>query len=126
MLKSELKKILLIALGTLALGLGVVGMFLPILPTTPLLLVTAYCYLRSSPALYKWLVSHRVFGKYIRDYMERRLVPRRVKIAALSVLWPSLLFCIFLLPLIPLRLLVASIGLAVSVYIIRLREAEAA
>ena len=62
MLKIELKRYLLITLGTVSLSLGVVGIFLPVLPTTPLLLATAYCYVRSSPSLYRWLTGHRVLG----------------------------------------------------------------
>jgi hypothetical protein len=57
MLKIELKRYLLITLGTVSLSLGVVGIFLPVLPTTPLLLATAYCYVRSSPSLYRWLTG---------------------------------------------------------------------
>lgn len=122
MLKLDLKKYLLIALGTLTLVLGVIGIFLPVLPTTPMLLLTAYCYLRSSKSLYLWLVNHRVFGRYLKDYLEQRTVPRKVKVAALSTLWPSLLFCMLFIPLSSVRLLVIMIGLSVSIYILRLRE----
>ena len=66
MLKSHLKRYLLVALGTLALGIGMVGLVVPVLPTTPLLLISAYCYLRSSNSLYRWLIGHRVFGRYLR------------------------------------------------------------
>lgn len=126
MLKLELKKYLLITLGTITLALGVVGVFLPILPTTPLLLVTAFCYLRSSRALYSWLINHRLFGRYLQDYLARRTVPRKAKALALGTLWPSLLVTMFIIPLSPVRLLVGLIGLAVSVYILRLREEAAA
>ena len=95
-----LKKYLLLTLGTLALGLGVVGLFLPVLPTTPLLLTAAYCYLRSSPSL----VNHRLLGRGLKDYLERRVVPRRAKVVALSTLWQSLLIAMLLIPLPAVRL----------------------
>ncbi|HPT83448.1 MAG TPA: YbaN family protein [Limnochordia bacterium] len=125
-MQRALKKYLFLSLGTLTLGLGVVGIFIPVLPTTPLLLVTALCYLRSSTALYNWLINHKLLGRYLRAYLEQRIVPRRVKMAALGTLWPSLLLSMFLIPLFPVRLLVALIGLAVSAYILRLREEAAA
>ncbi|HAN94524.1 MAG TPA: DUF454 domain-containing protein [Firmicutes bacterium] len=117
-----LKKYLLLTLGTLALGLGVVGLFLPVLPTTPLLLTAAYCYLRSSPSLYRWLVNHRLLGRGLKDYLERRVVPRRAKVVALSTLWPSLLISMLLIPLPAVRLFLALVGLAVSYCILRLKE----
>ena len=126
MLKIELKRYLLITLGTVSLSLGVVGIFLPVLPTTPLLLATAYCYVRSSPSLYRWLTGHRVLGRYLRDYLERRTVPRRAKAVALGALWPSLHLSMLFIPLLGVRILVALVGLGVSIYLIRLPEGAAA
>ena len=125
MLKSHLKRYLLVALGTLALGIGMVGLVVPVLPTTPLLLISAYCYLRSSNSLYRWLIGHRVFGRYLQDYLERRTIPRRVKAVALGTLWPSLLVSMFFIPLFSMRILAALIGAAVSAYILRLPDDSA-
>jgi uncharacterized membrane protein YbaN (DUF454 family) len=125
MLKSHLKRYLLVALGTLALGIGMVGFVVPVLPTTPLLLISAYCYLRSSNSLYRWLIGHRVFGRYLQDYLERRTIPRRVKAVALGTLWPSLLVSMFFIPLFSMRILAALIGAAVSAYILRLPDDSA-
>lgn len=125
MLKSHLKRYLLVALGTLALGIGMVGLVVPVLPTTPLLLTSAYCYLRSSNSLYRWLIGHRVFGRYLQDYLERRTIPRRVKAVALGTLWPSLLVSMFFIPLFSMRILAALIGAAVSAYILRLPDDSA-
>jgi hypothetical protein len=68
-------------------GLGVLGIFVPLLPTTPFLLLAAACFVRSSPRLYAWLIQHKWFGKYIRYYREYRAIPLQVKIGALVLLW---------------------------------------
>ncbi len=88
-------KVALIILGSVALAAGVVGIFVPLLPTTPLLLLAAALYMRSSPRLYDWLLSHRHLGEYIRNFRERRALPLRVKIVSLTVMWASMLWCIF-------------------------------
>lgn len=68
--------------GTLSLALGIVGAFLPLLPTTPFLLLAAFCLSRSSPAFHRWLVNHRTLGPPIRDWEENRAISRKGKIAA--------------------------------------------
>ena len=73
-------KIILLLLGILSLVLGVIGIFLPVLPTTPFLLLSATLFLRSSQKLYDWLLSHPYLGEYIRNFKEHRAIPLRVKI----------------------------------------------
>ncbi|MEW6309223.1 MAG: YbaN family protein, partial [Bacillota bacterium] len=82
---------LLLAAGSVALALGVLGLFLPLLPATPFLLLSAACYSRSSERFYRWLVNHRVLGTYIRNYVERRGVTMRAKLYTLGVLWTTML-----------------------------------
>ena len=89
---------LLIILGAVSLGLGVTGMFLPVLPTTPFLLLTAWCWLKGSPRLYAWLMSQPRLGPYIRDFQEHRCISRKVKA------W--------------LRILLAAIAVGVTVHIL--------
>lgn len=88
-------KLILIFLGTLSLLLGVIGIFLPVLPTTPFLLLSATLYLRSSKRLYDWLLSHPYLGEYIRNFKEYRAIPLRVKIISVSLVWATLLYCAF-------------------------------
>lgn len=88
-------KYLLSSLGCLSLGLGIAGIFLPLLPTTPFLLLAAALWVRSSPRLYAWLLSHKQLGEYIRNYRENRAIPLRAKIATLVLMWASMLWCIF-------------------------------
>ncbi|NIM98306.1 MAG: DUF454 family protein [candidate division Zixibacteria bacterium] len=90
-LPSRLVKGVLIFAGTLFVGLGVLGIFLPLLPTTPFLLLAAACYAKSSKRFYDWLLGNRWFGNYIKNYREKKGVPSRVKIAALSLLWVTIL-----------------------------------
>lgn len=86
-------KSIYICLGGLFLGLGIAGIFLPLLPTTPFLLLSAALWLRSSPRLYQWLLNHKRLGPYIRDFMEHKAIPLRVKIISVSLVWLTLLYC---------------------------------
>ena len=88
-------KILIIILGAISFGLAVLGMFLPLLPTTPLLLLAAALWLKASPALYAWLLAHPVFGEYIRNFREYRAIPLRAKIVSVSLVWLTIGYCIF-------------------------------
>lgn len=87
-------RILFSVLGCLSLALGVVGIFVPLLPTTPFLLLSAALWVRSSPRLYGWLLAHRLFGTYIRNYRENRAVPLRAKVVTLALMWASMLWCV--------------------------------
>jgi len=72
---EKLKRKLLIIAGTISTAIGIIGIFVPILPTTPFLLLAAACYLRSSPRFYHWLVNNRFFGIYVRNYLQGRGMP---------------------------------------------------
>ncbi len=88
-------KTLFVVLGALSLLLGLVGIFVPLLPTTPFLLLAAALWVRSSPKLYAWLLAHRRLGPYIRNFRENRAIPLRAKILSVTLLWATLLYCIF-------------------------------
>ena len=88
-------KIFLIIVGCISLALGILGMFLPMLPTTPFLLLSAAVWVKASPALYEWLLNHKVFGEYIRNFREYRAIPLRVKIVSVSMVWLTIGYCIF-------------------------------
>ncbi|MDD2436613.1 MAG: YbaN family protein [Massilibacteroides sp.] len=107
------KKLIYIFIGTVCLVLGAIGLFLPLLPTTPFWLLTCWCYLRSSERLYNRVMANRYFGSYMEDYMVHKAIPLRAKVMALSIMWLSMLFTSFLLidPLwIKLCLLLISIA----------------
>ena len=77
-------RIFLILCGCLAVVLGILGIFLPLLPTTPFLLLAAACFFRSSPRLYNWLISHKRMGPYIRNFREHRAIPLKAKVISVE------------------------------------------
>lgn len=123
-MKSSLKKYLLIAFGSLALGLGALGVAIPVLPTTPFLLIALYCYLRSSRRLYDWLLHHRLFGRYLYNYVTYRAVPRNTKIGAMILLWFGLITSMILVDKLFVRLILLAVGIAVSIHILLLKTLE--
>lgn len=88
-------KIFLTILGTISLGLGILGIFLPLLPTTPLLLLSAALFLRSNRRLYDWLINHPRLGPYITNFLKHKAIPLRVKIVSVTTVWLTLLYCAF-------------------------------
>ena len=119
---KELTKIILIVAGTLSVVLGVVGMFLPLLPTTPFLLLGAVCYGRSSERFYQRLLNNRLCGSYITNYRENGGITLRQKVTALAVLWISIANTAwFLGSLLWIKLLLIAIASAVTVYLVRMR-----
>src|SRR3972149_1860657 len=87
--KKRVVRAVLMFAGTVSLVLGAIGIVLPILPTTPFLLLSAACYLRSSERMHKWLLGNRWFGEYIKNYQAGRGIPIKTKIIAVTVLWTT-------------------------------------
>lgn len=83
------------ALGLLSVALGLLGVFLPLLPTTPFLLLAAALFFRSSPRLYNWLLGHPTLGPYIRNFREHHAIPLHTKVVSVSLVWITLLYCAF-------------------------------
>jgi uncharacterized protein len=83
-------KALLITIGTLSIGLGVIGIVVPLLPTTPLILLGAVCYLRSSEKLYHKLIKNKWLGAYIKDFHEKKGISRKNKLVSLCLMWLSI------------------------------------
>ena len=94
-ISNKFFRYLLIIAGTIFLGCGIIGIFLPILPTTPFLLLAAACYARSSKRFYDWLMNNKWFGTYIKNYREGRGVPLKFKIFTISLLWITILVSVF-------------------------------
>ena len=120
---TRLGKGLLIGAGFFFVGLGILGIFLPLLPTTPFLLLSAACFARSSKKFYELLISSPVLGKYIKNYNEGNGIPLRVKIFVLFVLWASILFTVFFIfDYLAVRIILPIIALAVSTHIILIKK----
>jgi len=112
--------------GTVALLLGVLGIFLPVLPTTPFLLLASACYMRGSERMYRWLMNQRHLGPYLRNFKAGRGIPLRAKIAALALMWTSLTVSMWFVPLPWVRFLLLVPGIAVTVYLYRVRTLDSA
>jgi hypothetical protein len=108
-----------IAAGVLALLLGILGIFLPLLPTTPFLLLASWCFARGSTRLHGWLLSHRVFGEYLRNFEAGRGIPLKAKIVATVMLWSSLLLGMSRFGGVLLPTLLGLLGACVSFYMWR-------
>lgn len=87
--------------GHLALAIGVVGIFLPLLPTTPFLLVASFCYSKGSERFEFWLIHHKTLGPFVRDWREHRVIPVRAKVIATCAIAASVTF-VWFKPAIPL------------------------
>ena len=88
-------KYLIAVFGIISLSLGILGIFLPVLPTTPFLLLASFLFLKSSPSLYRWLMEHPRLGPYIKNFMVHKSLPLRVKVVSVSMVWITLLYCAF-------------------------------
>jgi len=112
-------KTVYIILGSISLALGIIGIFLPLLPTTPFLLLTAALYFRGSPRLYDWLLNHKQLGPYIRNFRDHKAIPLRAKVISVSLVWFTILYCIFfVVDPIWLKILLFFIAAGVSYHIL--------
>lgn len=124
----KILKYLFIIIGTICVGLGVIGIFFPVLPTTPFLLLAAFLYARSSERFLHWLLTNRWFGAYIKNYREGRGIPRREKILTITLLWVTIIFSILYAVssiLIKGLLLIIAIGVTIHLLAIKTYKPEA-
>lgn len=119
---KRLRRALLIVSGTLCVVLGILGMFLPLLPSTPFLLVAAICYARSSQRSYNWLMTNRWCGAYIRNYREGRGITLKHKVLTISLLWLTMGYTAwFALSLWWMKLILFGIAIGVTVHLMRIK-----
>ncbi len=106
--------------GMVFLGLGIIGMALPVLPTTPFLLLSLWCFSRSSERWERWLLTNPLFGRYLDDYRSGRGIPRRVKGYILLLLWGTIFYTAFAL-VDPwwLRGVLLAVAVGVTLHIVR-------
>jgi uncharacterized membrane protein YbaN (DUF454 family) len=117
--KNKALRMLLIVIGWLSVVLGVIGIFLPILPTTPFLLLAAACFVRTSPKFYQWLVGHPKLGRYLAYYLEGKGIPLKAKIYTIGLMAISLSTTAYLVPITAVRVLLPLVGVLVALYIVR-------
>ena len=125
----DIRKAVLIFAGTVCVALGVLGMFLPLLPTTVFLLMAAYCYSRSSERFHDWLLNNRLCGSYIRNYKSGQGISMRQKVTTISILWVSIGVSIWLLGgkfWVTLLLLAIAIGVTLHLVLLKTYRPEPA
>jgi len=120
--EQKLVRALFFAAGTVSLFLGAIGTVLPLLPTTPLLLLALGCYCKSSERMTRWVLTNKYFGNYIRRYREGKGIPLKTKIVALATLWVTISFSAFFIVnrWWIVQLILFAIAIAVSTHLIRL------
>ena len=125
-MRPTVKRRLLIGAGTLSTGLGIIGIFVPILPTTPFLLLAAACYMRSSERFYRWLTSNRIFGDYVKNYIEGRGMPAKIKIFTILLLWLTIgLSITFAVQSLVIRIVLLCVAAGVTTHIALIRKKKA-
>lgn len=120
-----LKNYLLIGLGSVLLVLGGIGIAIPVLPTTPFVLLASACFAGSSPRLYNWLSQSRYFGEFIRNYKSGTGVTKNTKIRALVFLYATLGLSFFLVKPLFVKILLPIIAIAVTIHIMVIRTKDA-
>ena len=101
--------------------LAILGVFLPLLPTTPFLLLASACFVRGSERLHRWLLNNRLFGEYLRNIEDKKAMPLRGKIITLMLLWGSLGYSMYTVDPLLLKLMLAAIGIGVTIFILRMK-----
>ena len=120
-MKSVAKGILL-AIGTLSLAIGIIGIVIPLLPTTPFLLLAAACYAKSYDRFYNWLMNNRIFGNYIRNYRAGKGIPIKTKIYTLALLWITILFsAFFIITILWIQAVLIIIAIGVTIHILTIK-----
>lgn len=117
----SLKKYVFILMGSLSLILGIIGVFIPVLPTTPFLLLASFFYLRSSDRMYNWLMNHKVFGAYIYSYLTYKAIPKRTKVGTMIFLWSTLIVSMILVSSLHIRIFLLAVGVAVTAHLLILK-----
>jgi uncharacterized protein len=119
--KNKLVRSLFFVAGTITFALGAVGVFFPILPTTPFLLLSLACYLRSSERMTHWLLNNKYFGSYLKNYKEGKGIPMKTKLFAIAVLWITIAVSgIVLVPILAVQIILFVVATAVTVHLVRL------
>lgn len=115
-------RVILIAGGFLFVAIGILGMFLPLLPTTVFFLIAAWCFARSSEKFHSWMHNNRLFGKYLSNYSARKGMTLHSKIFSISFLWLGMIVSIiFATELLYIRILLVAIAIGVSWHILAIK-----
>ncbi len=116
-----IRRVMIIA-GSFFVGLGILGIFLPVLPTTPFLLLAAACYAKSSKRFYNWLINNKWLGNYIKNYREGKGVPLKVKVLSISFLWFTIGYSVvFVVNTFLIQGILILIAIGVTIHVLSIR-----
>lgn len=123
--RSPFVRAFLLFIGIISLLLGIVGIFIPLLPTTPFLLLASYSFARSNDRFNNWLLTNRFFGAHLQGYINRRTVKRQIKWATIGILWITIIVSVLVIhtPMFVKALLVA-IAIGVTIHLSTLKGAK--
>lgn len=119
MARNPLARLFYNFIGTLSVSLGVLGIFLPLLPTTPFLLLALACYMRGSQRMSVWMLNNSLFGEHVRNFQIKKAIPKRTKIWAISLTWVSLAISAWIMSVAWARPILILPGLFVTIYLWR-------
>lgn len=121
---GRIKKTFLIVAGVVSIAIGGIGIFLPLLPTTPFVLLAAGCFAGSSPAMHRWLCRSRFFGEYIENYRINAGVSKSIKIRAIVFLWAGLALSAAAVHKPLVRVILAVVGICVSTHLLMMKAKD--
>lgn len=119
-----MKRVLFIIVGSLAVGLGIIGIFLPVFPQTPFFILAAFCYVRSSEKLYNWLLSRKFFGENVENYMKYRAISKKAKTVMFCTIWIPVTISFILFNDVILRIILIVAGAAMTIMIHKIKTLE--
>jgi uncharacterized membrane protein YbaN (DUF454 family) len=114
-------KITLNIIGSICVALGVIGIFLPLLPTTPFLLLASACYVRGSEKLHSRLMGNRHLGPYLRNIQQKRGIPLRAKVISIAAVWASVLFSVHKVDGVVVESVLIVVGISLSILMLRMK-----
>ena len=113
----NMKRLLFVSVGTFFLVVGIIGIFVPVLPTTPFLLLAAFFYERGSKKFHDWLLNNKILGAYIRSYIDGKGIPLRVKLFTIAFLWIVISFAVVFVVELVMRIILVLVAIGVSVHV---------
>lgn len=123
-MNHKFKNVLLVIIGCTSLFIGAIGIFVPVLPTTPLVILAAACFSSSSEKLYKVLIKSKYFGSYIDNYKNKTGVSKEAKRNALIFLWVTLTASMIINRDLKIVIILLVVGVGVTIHITKLKNRE--
>ncbi len=117
-MRQRIRRLVYVVFGHLFLVVGIIGVVVPLLPTTPFILLACFCYERGSPKFHAIVLENKYVGPYVRNWKQNGSIPLRAKIVAVSMIVLSIGYIVYAAPLVAVKVIVGTIGICVSAYIL--------